>query len=299
MESELWPGVYRAVYEEGNRRPRPAGVVYSDARVLEVYFWAAAHDRPTGWACDERHWPAGDRWRRLPSASTMSVRLRTLSVRLLMAAVLDRLRAAGGGYEPLARRLDSKPLPVGGYSKDADARRGQACDHTARGYKVFGAWGAAVVPDAWSLGPMSAADSEVAAADLVPRLRGAAYVLGDALHDSNPLHAACRACGCQLVAPRKRPGTGLGHRAHDPGRVRSVEMLEWPVRLGTTRSAFARGLYALRGDIERRYGNLTGFGGGLQPLPSWVRTPHRVALWVAAKFVINGLRQCRLKGLAA
>jgi hypothetical protein len=37
----------------------------------------------------------------------------------------------------------------------------------------------------------------------------------------------------------------------------------------------------------------------MQPLPSWARTPHRVAYWSAAKLLINGLRLCRLRGIAA
>jgi hypothetical protein len=41
------------------------------------------------------------------------------------------------------------------------------------------------------------------------------------------------------------------------------------------------------------------FGGGLQPLPNFVRRPRRVALWVTAKLVINGLRICKNHGLAA
>ena len=44
---------------------------------------------------------------------------------------------------------------------------------------------------------------------------------------------------------------------------------------------------------------LTSFGGGLSPLPSWVRHLVRVWLWVSAKLVINGLRIMGLrKGLA-
>jgi hypothetical protein len=87
-------------------------------------------------------------------------------------------------------------------------------------------------------------------------------VLGDAGHDIHSLHAACDRCGCQLVAPRKRPETNLGHREHEPGRLRSVQMLEWPVLLGTAASPFARPLYAMRTQIERTYGNLCGLGGG-------------------------------------
>jgi DDE family transposase len=296
MEGELWNQVYRLLREEASRQVCRKHLPFSDARILEVYLWAVLHDRPTHWACDWRNWPADQQWRDLPCDSTMSVRLRTLSVRLLMQSLLDRLRARG--HEALMRVLDSKPLPVGGFSKDHDARWGQATQAKARGYKIFCAWGSKVVPDAWTLGPMNVVDSE-AGTRLVPQLTGAAYVLGDAGHDSNPLHAVCDRCGMQLVAPRRRPHTHLGHGRHEPGRLRCVQMLEWPVLLGTTASPFARQLYALRTQIERNYGNLCSFGAGLQPLPSWVRKPHRVAMWIAGKLVINALRNCKNAGLAA
>jgi Transposase DDE domain len=296
MEGELWPEVYRILHEESNQRPRPKHAQFSDLRILEVYFWAVLHDRPTHWACRQENWPVRERWQGLPCDSTMSVRLRTLSVRLLMQAVLDRLHA--GGDPALVEILDSKPLAVGGYSKDHDAHWGWAATAKARGYKLFFGWGRGVTPDAWTLGPMNVSDQE-AGIKLVPRLSGAAYILGDAGYDSNPLHATCDRCGCQLVAPRKKPSTSLGHCSHAAGRLRSLQMLEWPVLLGTAASAFARDLYAMRAKIERDYGNLCGFGGGLQPLPSWVRTPHRVAFWVAAKLVIDALRRCRNAGLAA
>jgi hypothetical protein len=296
MEGELWSRVYRLLYEESNKRGRPKHVQFSDARILEVYFWAVVHDRPTSWACRRESWPVRERWRGLPSNSTLSERLRSLSVRLLMQAVLDRLRACN--QPALVRVLDSKPLIVGCYSKDHDAPWGWAAKAKARGYKLFCAWGAGVVPDAWTLGAMNTSDPE-AGIKLVPQLTQVAYVLGDASHDSNGLHATCDHCGGQLVAPRKRPQTNLGHGQHEAGRLRSIEMLEWPVLLGTAASPFARQLYAMRTQIERDYGNLCGFGGGLQPLPSWVRTPHRVALWVAGKLVVNALRRCKNARLAA
>jgi len=296
MEGELWPEVYRLLYDESNKRPRSKHVQFTDARVLEIHLWAVIHDRPTCWACCSGNWPVEQRWRELPCDSTMSERLRTPSVRLLMQALLDRLRA--DGQETLVRVLDSKPLTVGCYSKDIDARWGQAAKAKARGYKLFCAWGCKMVPDAWTLGPMNAADSD-AGVKLVPQLAGAAYVLGDASHDSNPLHATCDRCGCQLVAPRKKPQTNLGHCVHEPGRLRSIQILEWPVLLGTAASEFGRDLYKMRGQIERDYGNLCSFGGGLQPLPSWVRRPHRVALWIAGKLLINAIRSTRNARLAA
>ena len=308
MEGELWEAVYRVVLEEASKAPRRKGVLYSDAWVLGVFFWAAVHDRPVRWACDARNWPEPMRWRGLPCDSTVGERLRTLSVLRLLAAVLERLASLCPAAGPLVRAVDGKPLPVGGHSKDRDARWGKAAGGAwEKGYKLFGVWGGGVVPDCWTLGPMCRPEPEVAREELVPALAAAGaggYLLGDALFDSNRLHEACSARGLQLVAPRKRPGTGLGHGrgGHSPSRLRSVALTESPAPgdlPGSGRAPFARGLYAMRAGIERRLGNLCCFGGGLAPLPAWVRTPHRVARWVAAKLVINGLRQCRLQGIRA
>ena len=302
MEDELWREAYRVVCEEGKRQTPHPGTTYPDWVIVLVLLWAAIHDRPVSWACEVRHWAGagrGRRPRRLPSASTMSRRLRTVGVLGLLQRVLARL----GGLVPpaLVRRVDGKPLPVGGFSKDRDARWGRAVDHKARGYKLFLVWGAGVVPDAWKLGPMNEAE-QAAARDLVPRLPTGGYLLGDGLYDSNPLHGVCDAHGVQLVAPRKQPGAGLAHCDHEPGRLRSIALLETaaPGDLPAAAPApFARALYDRRGDIERDLGGWCSFAGGLQPLPSWVRTPHRVAYWSAAKLVINGLRLCHLRGIAA
>ena len=322
MEGERWRGVYRLVVEEASKRPRRKRVKYTDAWILGVFFWAVVHDRPVSWACDGRNWPEEVlECRDLPSDGTMSERLRTLSALQLLATVLDRLASLAPPAGSLARAVDAKrsrmrrlpgdPLPVGGYSKDRDARWGKsAADGWEKGYKMFDVWAPGrVVPDVWTLGPMDEPEPRVAREELVPALAAAGaggYLLGDALYDSNPLHEACSPRGIQLVAPRKKPGTGLGHRDHSPARLRSIELLESPApgdlpRPGTAagRAPFARALYATRTDIERRLGNLCSFGGGLAPLPAWVRTPHRVARWVAAKLIINGLRQCELQGLTA
>jgi len=310
MEGELWEAVYRLILEEASKRPRPRRVIYSDAWVLGVFFWAAVHDRPVCWACDARNWPdARRRGRDLPADGTMSERLRTLPVLSLLAAVLERLASLAPPNESLVRVVDGKPLPVGGHSKDRDADWGKSAGGGwEKGYRMFRVWGCrGVVPDCWTLGPMGEPEPTVARQELVPRLAEAGaggYLLGDKLFDSNPLHEECSPRGIQVVAPRKKPGTGLGHRAggHSPARLRSIELLESPAPGDlpcSGRAPFARELYAMRADIERRLGNLCCFGGGLAPLPAWVRTPHRVARWVAAKLVLNGLRQCRLQGLTA
>jgi Transposase DDE domain len=307
MEGELWEAVYRLILEEASKLPRRKRVKYCDAWVLGVFFWAVVHDRPMCWACNGRNWPdARLGCLELPSDARMSQRLRTLSVLQLLAAVLDRLASLAPPSGTLVRAVDGKPLPVGGYSKDRDAHWGKsAADGWEKGYKMFDVWAEGVVPDAWTLGPMDEPEPTVARQRLLPQLAATGaggYLLGDALFDSNPLHEACAPQGIQLVAPRKKPGTGLGHRDHSPSRLRSIDLLEStpPGDLPAAgRRPFARELYEMRSNIERRLGNLCGFGGGLAPLPAWVRTPCRVARWVAAKLVINGLRQCRMQGLTA
>lgn len=290
MDGELWKGVYARLSEVARVWPRRSKVAYSDAWVLGVYLWAALHDRPVSWACDARHWTAAAlRDRPLPAPSTMSRRLRGVSLLLFFAAVFAAARERLPGS--LVKQADAKPLPVGSYTKDKDARRGWAGREKARGYKLFTIHEAGAV-DAWRLGPMNQSEVETARRllpEAVARF-GGGYVLGDSLYDSNPLHAVAWSCGCQLVAPRKKPHAGLGHRRHHPGRLRAIHLLGTP---------FGRSLYAARGRIERAYGHAGNYGGGLQPLPNWVRRPRRVALWVQAKLLIDAVRQTRKAALAA
>ena len=127
--------------------------------------------------------------------------------------------------------------------------------------------------------------------EMIPELHGGGYLLGDGEYDANPVFDAAGAAGYQLLAPREDPDTGLGHHYQSPYRLRCIELM---------RSAFGRGVFACRGAVERTFGVLMSFGGGLSPLPSWVRHLNRVWLWVSAKLVINGVRIMALrKGLAA
>ena len=289
MEGELWDALYRVLWQEAKQRTRRRRVCYSDGLILLVYCWSVLHDRPRCWACRRENWPASMAWLRLPTEATLSRRMRTVSVMLLLANLVHRLVALRTAA--LVRKVDSKPLVVGGFSKDRDAKRGYAAGQMARGYKLFCVWGRGVMPDAAMIGPMNLSDPH-AAAVLVPQLAGSGYLLADVAYDSNPLHAVTGPCGFQLLAPRKQPGTGLGHQSHEPSRLRSIELLEGE-------SDFGRRLYAQRGEIERDLGHAGNFGGGLQPLPNWVRRPLRVVPWVMTKLVLNALRICGNQSLAA
>jgi len=214
------------------------------------------------------------------------------------ARLLQAVGQALGG-DPAAgllKLIDAKPLPVGSMSKDPDARWGQAGQAKAKGYKLFALWGVGPMPLAWSVGPMNA-DEGHRARGLLPQLQGGGYVLGDSAFDENALYELAGAHHHQLVAPRKRPGAGLGHRRHSPWRLRSIALLEGVAGWG--RSPFARQLYGCRTAVERRFSQVCSYGGGLGPLPAWVRRSHRVTLWVQAKLVIRAMHETLTQGLAA
>ena len=290
MERELFVALYRLLRQLTRQRPRRKRTRVGDAIIAAVFFWAVLHDRPVVWATRRGNWPRELLDFQLPAQSTMSRRLRTSAVAELMAALHELLR--GDAQATLVKTMDAKPLPVGAYSVAKDARWGQGVRGKVRGYKLHALYGQGTLPIAWEVVPMNASEQRVGKR-LLSHLCTGGYVLADSVYDVNPLHVQAAACNHQLLTPRKRPDAGLGHRVHHPARLRSIEMLEGP------RPLFGWQLYALRSSIERRFGRLTNFGGGLSPLPNWVRTLPRVRLWVGGKLLIDALRWQQKARLAA
>jgi hypothetical protein len=122
MEAKLFGELYQLVFSTAHP-PRGKRRQYCDRWVVLMYFWSVIHDRCAGWASDARNWPA-TLDRPLVSQSRLSRRLRTVGVRQLverlMLAVSERFGV------PMVKLIDSKPLTVGAYSKDADAARGRS-----------------------------------------------------------------------------------------------------------------------------------------------------------------------------
>ena len=284
MERELLKMIVALLTEiverGGSRR-----FTYDDAAIVRVYYWSVLCDRSIRWACDRRNWPIWERRRPLPSQSTMSIRLRSPSVRALLDELERRVvrSAEPGGWVWF---IDGKPLVIGGCSKDRQAGYGRAASGQAKGYKLHAVVGMQGVPVAWRIAPMNK-DERVMAARLLRDAAVQGYVLGDGHYDSNPLHDVCLARGdLQLVTPpRYRRRQGLGHHRHSPARLRSLALWDDPV------SPCGRELLQERVRIERYYGQLTGFGGGLTHLPPFVRTHRRVRRWVQAKIVIQLIRR--------
>jgi len=281
MERERWWRLYTLARELSRGIHR--GIQFRVADIVGVFLWAVIHDRPVSWACRRENWPTDGPFRWLPSQSNMSRRLRTRPVIDLLQAMEQAL---GTPQSEWLKTIDAKPLPVGASSKDGEARWGRA--HRGRvsmnGYKLFTIWGDGPLPIAWYVGGMNEAETKVAER-LTPALQGAGYLLGDVRYDSNQLFDAAGERGHQLVAQRAHPHADLGHRRHSSFRLRSIELLQ---------GKFGKALYRMRNDIERKYAWLTSFGGGLSPLPSWVRSLHRVRQWVQAKLLINAVRMLAL-----
>jgi Transposase DDE domain len=279
MERELWPPLYRLIRETA-KDVRQKYVQFQPWLLVAVMLWAALHDRPVSWACQPRHWSTTTlRPCRLPSAATMSRRIDGVGVALFWRAWERRIR--DHGRPAVVSFVDGKPLPVGGDSKDPDARFGRGAGSIARGYKLHAVWSTRPVPEAWDVTPLNANEKAVAK-DLIGPLGHGGYLLADGNFDASYVYDAAAERGYQRVAPyRKGKAPGSGKHYQSPHRLRSIRILQ---------SDFGTALYRARTAIERAFGNATSFGGGLGPLPAWVRGLERVRTWVGAKLLINAIR---------
>ena len=299
MERERWSELSAAVskvdaaWEDGGR------FTHRTAVIVRVHLWAALHDRPISWACQGQNWDHRTRPAALPEQSTMSRRTRGRhgkAFEAFLAAVGremnrgdERGRGRGRGREPmrLTKWMDGKALAVAAHSKDRDARWGRGAGQKSNGYKLHWIGSGLPMPEQWALTPLDV-DERVAARRMLKRLGGGGYVLRDGMYDASDLHdrAAAAGDGHRMVGPRRRPGTGLGHRYQSPHRLRGIDMIEPPAGV----NPFGPDLYRRRTQAERDFGNLVGFGGGLQCLPPWARRIWRVRNWVHAKLLINAAR---------
>lgn len=247
------------------------------------------------WGCQEDNWPQPlleDLIGTLPSQPTMSRRLRSIGVVQLIERVQTML--AEKLDWGVAKNIDSKPLTVGSYSKDRDAKRGRAGKQMARGYKLHALCVAKSFKH-WTLTGMNTND-QVGAALLLPQLKGWGYVSADNGYDSNAVHQLAASMNHQLIAPPRKSNEAVRDtRRNLPERIRSLDICANP--LGHCGLGESMGLELLRGrkQIERNFGNVV--MDGLYAPPPWVRTPHRVAAWTAAKLSERMLRQIEIARL--
>lgn len=274
MERELWKVVYTRLKNVARRFDQKY-VQLQPWRIAAVLLWAALHDRPARWACDKRNW-ATTRMRpgHIPSEATVSRRAKKTSFGLFLKLVAAELK--GGGKPAWELVVDGKPLPVGRCSKDRDARGGKL----GRGYKLHAIWGDDPLPEAWEVTAMR--DYEGAVAErMLAQVNGKGFLLGDGNYEAARLYDASAESGYQLLARPEPKDNGRGHRPQSENRLAA---------LGFFSTGLGWHLYRYRSSIERKFGNMGSFGGGLAPLPNWVRRLGRVTRWVWCKLMINAAR---------
>ena len=291
MEVRLYRALEKLIWQVAHpsRRKREQ---FNDKIVVLVLIWAVLHDRAVRWACQEENWPK-DHCFPLPSVTTMSRRLRTVGVLQLLERVL-RLLSEQSDHQHLVKSIDSKPLRVGYYSQDRDAKKGRAGGGKARGYKLHALTCNGIVTH-WMLSGMNEND-QVPAYRLLEHLKGSGYVAADNGYDANKLHQKAQDCQHQLVAPPRQSNHNVRDlRRNCPARLRSLDLCDSPLFACGQSSVFGKGILKERVKIERLFSQLC--FDGLDAPPPWVRTPHRVAQWTAVKLLIRLLKQAQKSGV--
>lgn len=291
MDKDVWTVLRNAIRSADRSVPRRGRrAKYSDQLIVKMYFWTVAHDRPRCFACARNNYTTLFRPRSLPSYSQFCRRLHSSRVVSMIERVNQRLAESPA---PIGLAfIDGKALPVSESSKDPDARTGRGNGTFSRGYKLH----ALAAEDGrimlFSVRPMNEAEPRVSRERIMPRLPPDLLVLADGNYDSKFLYQIVRDRGSWFFAPpKKQPQCRLSWTRTNDARREAVEAWEQHPDL-------AKQVYALRGEIERIFSRLTCFGGGLGPLPSWVRRLDRVTLWVTAKIAIYHARLIRRKRAA-
>lgn len=280
MDGELLRAVYHELFHTGKAR-RPRRCEFADAVILFIYFLAVASDRSPRWAHDRRRWPLWARRLPRPSYSQLMRRLKTPSIKSYIVELNATLRAR------LPRTpnkvVDGKPLVVGPYSKDPDARWGRlASPAWAKGYKMHVLADSSGGIDAFAVTPLNVGEATVARALVRFLDLNGAIVRADANYDSNALYRSVARRNGRLVAPRRKPYRGLGGHPQHADRLQAIELLErTPGELGDHKRQRIR--------VEQLLAHLTNLPFGVAPLPNWVRRIRRVRTWIAVKICLYHL----------
>jgi hypothetical protein len=203
-------------------------------------------------------------------------RIKDERCRKILCQVYDRLVGATETSGLLF--LDARPFPVGPCSQDAEARAGRIYGGFARGYKLHALVSENRSVPIWSVMPLNVSETTVAE-ELIRTYRPSGLLLADANYDSMRLYDQVAQYTGQLLTPVPKNG-GKGHRKQS--RSRSAVIASW--------KGIAGYVYQDRFQVEGCFGNQSSFGGGLGPLPAWVRTLPRVRRWVGAKLIIYHAR---------
>ena len=277
MSSREWKVLYSTIKAVHKSIPRAGRrTTYSDVLIVAMYFWSVIHDRPLCWAAQRSHYSSLFRPRRLPSRSQFCRRIQSPRCEALVAAVQQRL--AQGAVATPFMFLDGRAFPVGPDTTDPDAQVGRCGGGFARGYKLH----ALVTEDGRfpqiRVTPLNVCEKRMAR-EMVAQAALGGVVLADGNYDDSRLYDAVSQRGALLFTPLPE-NAGQGHHYQAWSRVLAAQV--W--------AAGPPPFYGRRRAVERFFGQLSAFGGGLAPLPAWVRTLPRVRRWITAKVAIYQAR---------
>lgn len=279
MSSQLWYILYhairmehRSVSREG-RRP-----VFPDTLIVAMYMWSVLHDRPMCWSADRANYNSLFRPRRLPSRSQFCRRIKTRRCQAILRGVHERLVDIDMGDAPRICLMDGRGFRVHDHSTDPDASTGYAAGGFGRGYKLH-----ALARENGRfvdirVKPMNVSEKRVAR-ELIDENRSAGILLADQGYESGALYDYASERGVTLMTPLSK-NAGGGHRPQSKARMFAKTLWECGGAV----------LYKRRDAIERHFSQLSAFGGGLAPLPAWVRRLERVERWIKAKVIIYHAR---------
>ena len=289
MDGKLLRQLYHRLFSDPNLA-HTRDCTFGDAIVLFIHFYAALSNHSHSWAHDKANWPVWCRRLSFPSYSQLMKRLAWESTQQKIAQLNDEFRSRlPRGPDKVC---DGKPLVVGGYSKDPDARAGKIPDGWARGYKLHVLIDSFGAIEGFDVSPLDGGEPTVMRGIVRRTDLSGAILRADNNYDSNSLYRDVADRGGRLVAPRKKPGTGLGHGRHHPHRLRAIAELE-------NNEAQLRVHKRHRVRVEQSLGHLTNLSFGLWALPNSVRRLIRVQRWITTKIMLYHLHLSLSRSVAA
>jgi len=276
MDDELLRSVYHFLFPSG-RPAHTENCQYSDAVIALIELFRTGRQLSAFEAMNRGHWPIWTRRMAFPSYSQFNRRVKTEGVQRLIAELSEHFRLQLPQTDE--KVVDGKPLLVGGFSKDPDARRGRVPGGWGRGYKLHAVVDSCGAVETWKVTPLNEGESTVAQSMLPCTELSGARVRADANYDSVVLYRLIADAGGRFIAPRRKPGTGLGHHPQHPDRIAAITDLE-------ITDSGQREHERHRVRVEQIFGRMTMVAFGLWGLPPSVRRLDRVRRFVNAKVAL-------------
>lgn len=289
MEQSQWITLCRAAHAAARKVPPTRRCRYSDELIVQLYFWAVAHDRPMTWTADRSHYTRWFRPRKLPSISQLNRRIADDRFQLLLQHVHRVLSRLHDALLAATYYIDGKPLNVSRVSGDRDAG---VCP-LGRGYKLHAIVSADRRILVFAVLPINRHEMPVARVMLghLPALSGS-IVMADGNYDAHVLHKQIHAAGGWLITKPRRGGKRKrGSRGHPVTRRQMGSARRRLIDLWESSPRLMHRVYRERTRIERVFGHLSCTPGLLGPLPGFVRGLPRVRRWVGAKICLYHARQ--------